>query len=69
MKKSCKINGVTVLIVNKYDIIKQVLPICYYEDNKKIEFDSAIDFRKAIVEALNEIGVGKVLFSSSPYNI
>lgn len=69
LKKSCKINGVTVLIVNKYDIIKQVLPICYYEDNKKIEFDSAIDFRKAIVEALNEIGVGKVLFSSSPYNI
>lgn len=59
LAKSCRINGVTDLVINKMDVMRDVMKSIPWEEN----------FKTQINLMAIEIGIERVFFSDNPYTI
>jgi len=73
LKKAININGITHLVFNKVDVLKNVGQSALYENNTLKHFDTTHDMCKMIETSVstdrNCSYVKKVFFSSTPYSI
>ncbi len=70
LRKAILVNGITTLIVNKMDVLKELNTWAFYDLNEKlITFDTEVEFKKSLTFFVNCLGVRKVTFSYSPHSI
>jgi len=65
--KSCIINSVDKLVINKCDILQQLGVFKLYQDEKIVEFRTWEDMRAYVKQSLS--GICEVIFSYSPHKI
>jgi adenylosuccinate synthase len=59
LAKSCRMNGVTDLVVNKMDIVREVMKGEHWEN----------DFKREVSTLADACGVARVFFSDNPHTI
>lgn len=69
LSKAMDINGVTHLVLNKVDILRNLNTFKAYVDNKLLTFRGEDDIKSYIEDVAYTSGVEKVIWSDNPHNL